>query len=68
MPVGGQHEELREPPEEGLADSELVYLPHLARSESGVETCLQGTALLLVFEVGIVSSDPWRLLVRLKPA
>lgn len=39
----------------------------VSRSESGVETCLQGSALLLCFDVGTLTSDPWRVLLRLKP-
>ncbi|MSR45767.1 MAG: DUF1926 domain-containing protein [Planctomycetes bacterium] len=39
----------------------------VSRSESGVETCLQASALLLAFELKTLSGEPWRLLVRLKP-
>jgi alpha-amylase len=39
----------------------------VSRSESGVETCLQGSALLLCFDVGTLSGEPWRVLLRLKP-
>ena len=39
----------------------------VSRSESGVEACLQGSALLLCFDVGTLAGEPWRVLLRLRP-
>jgi len=42
----------------------LAPIETVSRSESGVAACLQGSALLLAFEVGSLAS--WRVLVRLR--
>lgn len=45
----------------------LAPIRTVSRSEGGVDTCLQGTALLLAFDAAAAPGDPWRLLLRLRP-
>ncbi len=44
----------------------LAPIRTVSRSESGVDTCLQGTALLLAYDAAATLGEPWRLLVRLR--
>jgi alpha-amylase len=39
----------------------------VSRSESGVDTCLQGSSLVLACEAELGAAEPWRWLVRLRP-
>ena len=45
----------------------LAPIRTVSRSEGGVDTCLQGTALLLAFDAAAAPGEPWRLLLRLRP-
>jgi len=39
----------------------------VSRSEGGVDTCLQGSCVVLAFDVELLVGEAWRLLARLRP-